>query len=215
VTLIDITRRLDERMPAWPGEPVLRRVENTSQERGDVANTSLLEGFTHTGTHIDSPFHFVSDGATLDGIDLDALVGPCRVCDHEPDRHVTAADLDAWSLDGVSRLLIRSTNRDRWRDAPHFRRDYVALESSAARWLAERHFLVVGVDYASVEPFDSPGHPVHRALLSAGVICLEGLDLDEVATGDYELIALPLRIADGDGSPVRAVLRSLPGGADV
>lgn len=211
MTLIDISRRLDERMITWPGHPRLERVELDSQRRGDPANTSLLEGFAHTGTHLDSPFHFVSDGSTLDGIDLDALVGRCRVCDHKPDRHVTAGDLDSWRLDGVRRLLIRTTNRVRWQDAPRFRNDYVALDASAARWLAERRFLVVGVDYASVEPFDSPGHPVHKALLGAGVVCLEGLDLDDIEPGGYELIALPLRIAGGDGSPVRAVLRPLDG----
>ncbi len=206
--LIDISRRLDERMPGWPGETAFHREPHTRTEDGDVATTSILGGFSHTGTHVDAPSHFVRGGATLDDVPLDAWIGPCRVVRHAEDRDVTAADLDAWDLAGVERVLICTPNTARWDDAPAFREDYLALDASAARWCVEHGLKLVGIDYLSIETFHGGDYPVHHTLLGAGVVILEGVRLEHVEPGDYELIALPLPIGDGDGTPVRAVLRT-------
>lgn len=206
--LIDISRPLDARMPAWPGETALHREPRTSVAAGDVATTSYLSGFAHTGTHADAPSHFIRDGATLDQVELEPWIGPCRVVRHEPDRDVTASDLESMELEGAERVLIATANSTRWSDGPEFRTDYVAIDASAAAWLVERDFKLVGIDYLSVETFEGGEYPVHHTLLGAGMAILEGLRLDHVVPGDYELIALPLPIAEGDGSPVRAILRT-------
>lgn len=205
--LIDISRPLDERMPAWPGETALHWEPNTSIENGDVATTTNLFGFAHTGTHVDAPVHFVPGGATLGEVPLEQWIGPCRVVRHEPDRDVTATDLAGWDLDGVERLLISTENARRWTDAPAFREDYVAIDAGAAESIVARGIKLVGIDYLSIETFEGGDYPVHHTLLGAGVAIVEGLRLEHVEPGDYELIALPLLIAGGDGCPVRAVLR--------
>jgi arylformamidase len=206
--LIDISRRLDARMPGWPGETAFHRQPYTSVEKGDVATMSILSGLSHTGTHVDAPSHFIAGGPTLDDVPLEAWIGPCRVVRHEEDRDVTAADLDAWDLDGVERLLICTPNAARWDDAPAFREDYVALDAAAARGVVERGIKLVGIDYLSIETFHGGDYPVHHTLLGAGVAILEGVRLEHVEPGDYELIALPLPIGEGDGTPVRAILRT-------
>lgn len=206
--LIDISRPLDESMPGWPGETAFHREQQTAVEDGDLATTSTLTGFAHTGTHVDAPSHFIAGGQTLGEVPLDPWIGPCRVVRHEPDRDVTAADLERWGLDGVERILICSANVERWKDAPTFREDYLAIDASAASWIVERGIKLVGVDYLSIETFEGGDYPVHHTLLGAGVGILEGARLEHVEPGDYELIALPLPVAGGDGSPVRAILRT-------
>lgn len=205
--LIDISRPLDARMPGWPGETAFHREPSTSVDAGDVATTSNLTGFAHTGTHADAPSHFISGGDTLGEVPLDPWVGPCRVVRHEHSRDVTAADLERMGLDGAERVLIATPNEMLWQDAPEFRTDYLAIDASAASWLVERKFKLVGIDYLSIETFEGAAYPVHHTLLGGGVQVLEGIRLDHVEPGDYELIALPLPIAEGDGSPVRAILR--------
>ena len=207
--LIDISRPLDDRMPGWPGETAFHREPNTSVDAGDVATTSYLTGFAHTGTHVDAPSHFIAGGATLGEVPLEPWIGPCRVVRHEPDRDITAADLDGWDLERVKRLLVCSQNVSRWESAPEFREDYLAFDASAAAAVVERGIELVGVDYASIETFEGGEYPVHHTLLGAGVAIVEGLRLEHVEPGDYELIALPLPIAGGDGGPVRAILRTL------
>lgn len=209
--LIDISRPLDARMPGWPGETPFHREPSTSVEAGDVATTSYLHGFAHTGTHVDAPSHFIAGGATLGEVPLEPWIGPCRVVRHEPDRDVTATDLDGWDLDGTKRLLICTQNVSRWESAPDFREDYLAVDASAAEAIVTRGIELVGVDYISIETLEGGDYPVHHTLLGAGVAIVEGLRLEHVEPGDYELIALPLSIAGGDGGPVRAILRELGG----
>jgi arylformamidase len=206
--LIDISRPLDARMPSWPGETAFHREQTSSVADGDAATVSNLVGCAHTGTHVDAPAHFIADGPGLAELSLEPWIGPCRVVHHEDDRDVTAADLDSWELEGVERLLLRTPNVSRWVDAPKFREDYLAIDAGAARWLVDNGVKLIGIDYLSIETFEAGDHPVHRALLGAGIAILEGVRLEHVEPGDYELIALPLPVVEGDGSPVRAVLRA-------
>jgi arylformamidase len=207
--LFDISRPLDARMPGWPGETPFHREQKTSVAAGDAAIVSNLTGCAHTGTHVDAPAHFIDGGAGLAELPLEPWIGPCRVVRHEEDRDVTGADLDGWGLDGVERLLLSTPNAARWEDAPAFREDYLAIDAGAARWVVERGIKLIGIDYLSIETFEGGDFPVHRTLLGAGVAILEGVRLEHVEPGDYELIALPLPVSDGDGSPVRAILRTL------
>jgi arylformamidase len=183
----------------------------SSIARGDVVNVTRIEMGAHTGTHMDAPFHFDAKGTGVDQLPLDVLIGPCRVFDlsREPG-HITRAGLEQCDLAGVTRALFKTRNSRHWANDHHeFDRQFVAIAADAASYLVERQVKLVGVDYLSVEAFGSREFPVHNTLLGAGVVIIETLNLSGVAAGDYELIALPLKLKDADGAPARVVLRTL------
>jgi len=206
--IIDISVPISPDLPVWSGDPPVRVDATSRVALGDGANVSRLELGTHTGTHVDPPYHFLADGATVDHLSLEALVGPCWVCDLAPlDRGITAADLDAAGVpDGTGRLLIKTRNSGLWGAAPStFTEEFLALEADAAHWVVEHGIVLVGIDYLSIEPFTGNGD-THHILLGAGVIPVEGLNLSGVDPGAYTLVCLPLLIAGGDGAPCRAIL---------
>jgi arylformamidase len=161
---------------------------------------------SHTGTHIDAPRHFFAAGAPVDALDLHVLVGPAHVFALPCDAQITVDDLHHLDLAGVQRVLFKTRNSALW-DSPGFCADYVALTAPAARLLTEHGVRLVGIDYLSVDAYAQQDFPVHRTLLGAGVVILEGLDLRGVPPGAYELCALPLLLQDGDGAPARVILR--------
>lgn len=206
--IIDITVAVSPQLPSWPGEPKLTTSLLRDMSQGHSCNVSRIEGGVHTGTHLDAPCHFVAGGIGVDRLALDALIGPVRVA-HFPDADaIDAAMLDGLALPaGTARLLLKTRNSELWNDPGHdFRKDYVALTPDAAQWIVGRGIRLVGIDYLSIERFAEPGHRTHTILLGAGVIAVEGLDLRQVAPGDYDLYCLPLKLAGADGAPVRAVL---------
>jgi arylformamidase len=192
-------------MPTWPGEPgpELRLIKQMSAGQG--ANVSHLALGVHTGTHVDAPCHFIPGTAGVESLPLAALVGPAQVVNIEDEGAITVSELEGLELGGVERVLFRTRNSDGDQDSA-FREDFVALEPDAARWLADHSVLLVGVDYLSVELFSAAEPLAHRALLGAGVVVLEGLDLRHVVPGSYTLACLPLKLAGADGAPARAVL---------
>lgn len=204
---IDVTVPIHPGMVVYEGDPGVRVTSVLALERGDPANVSLLALGSHTGTHVDAPSHFIAGGGTVDGLPLDVLLGRARVlaCPPGPIAAETVAGAGAGR---GSRLLFKTGNSALWERA-RFVRDYQALTLEAARLLVEAGVALVGIDYLSIEGFGAPGHPVHRCLLGAGTVILEGLDLSAVAPGEYELCCLPLRVREGDGAPARALLRPL------
>jgi arylformamidase len=213
VLLHDITAPMRPDLPTWPDEPGLTRTVTARVEDGDPATVSVLRLGSHTGTHVDAPGHLVAGAAGVEALPLQALVGPALVVDlRHVEGSIRAADLEA-ALGGrparIERVLARTRNSG-WSAADTaFRRDYVAYDASAARWCIERGVLLLANDYLSIERFDAAEHglPVHHMLLGAGVVILEGVDLDGVAAGAYDLAALPLLAPGSDGAPTRAVLR--------
>ncbi len=162
----------------------------------------------HTGTHLDAPLHFEPNGTSVDQLDLEVLVGPCRVV-HLPEvSRIERRHLESLDLEGCQRLLFKTSNGARLEE-PDFQEDFVAVAPDAAELLVELGVRLVGVDYLSVEPFVHEDWGTHHTLLRAGVIPLEGLDLRAVPPGDYQLVALPLLIEGAEGAPVRAVLLPL------
>lgn len=207
--IIDISVEIRNGMPFYPGDPGAAIEPVHSIDGGAVANIAELRLGSHAGTHIDAPRHFLPDGATVDRLPLDVLIGPARVLD------LTAADglisrdqLVAAGVDGADRVLLKTTNSALWR-LPEFQRDYIALAEDAAALLVDSGVRLVGIDYLSIERFKPEVYQVHQTLLGAGVIVLEGIDLTGVAAGDYRLACLPLKVRDGDGAPARAVLEKL------
>jgi arylformamidase len=202
---LDATVALHGGMVVYEGDPPVELEPALSIERGDPANVSRLALGSHTGTHVDAPRHFVRGGAGVDALSPEVLIGPARVLQCPPGP-VGTETLAAAGLGRGERLVLRTGNSDLWaREC--FVRDYQALTPAAARLLVDAGVALVGIDYLSIEPFGAAGYPVHRCLLEAGVVILEGLDLTSVRPGRYELCCLPLRIRDGDGAPARALLR--------
>lgn len=192
-------------MDVFEGDPEVRITPHLELARGDPANVSLLSLGSHTGTHLDAPAHFLAGGGTLEQVSLDVLMGPALVGELASERLIGRADLERLPLDGQTRLLLKTRNSALWA-LGRFSRDYVALGLDAVRYLAERGIRLVGIDYLSIEALDAPGHPVHRVLLEAGVVILEGLCLAGVEPGVYELLCLALPVKGIDGAPCRAVL---------
>lgn len=202
----DITVPLGPDTPIWDDEapPVLDTVLHL--ERGDHATVTRLAMGSHSGTHVDAPAHFAPGGATVDKLPAATLVGPALVVEHPGSGHITAADLVSLGVDGAHpRVLFKTTNGRLWEDAG-FRRDFVALGASAAHRLIELGVLLVGIDYLSIEPYDAKECGVHRALLGAGIVVIEGLDLREVPAGEYVLACAPLKLVGAEGAPTRAFL---------
>ena len=214
----DITMPLANGMPIWPGDEAYAFRLNATQADGHGSNVGAISTSVHIGTHADSPFHVDSKGATLEALDLSIFLGPAVVLDVsgieliEPDRlHAAAATLRRPLHDllrDVPRLLLRSVS---WLDRSVFPEQYATLSEAAAELVVESGARLLGVDVPSVDAFTNRTLPIHHALIGhrrrgAGVQIVENLVLDAVRPGTYELIALPLKIVGGDGSPVRAVL---------
>src|SRR5262245_24335281 len=200
---IDVTVPIDNGMVQWPEHPAIIVKAMTQLTPGGVAPVSSLEMGTHTGTHVDAPLHFLLDGAGVDAVPLPNLIGPARVIEIENPSAVTQAELRNHNIGHSERLLFKTLNSQRCWNGSEFVSDFVALAEDAATYLAELRTLAIGIDYLSA------GSPeVHRTLLGAGVVIIEGLNLSGVNPGEYELICLPLKIAGGDGAPARALLKA-------
>ena len=208
--IYDISVPIRSGMPIYEGDPPVNIEPASSLAKGDSANVSFLHFGAHTGTHVDAPAHFIAGARRIDSVSLDTLIGTARVV-RVPDE-VTEIDSDFLAqcdLDQVERVLFRTRNSSFWDQG--FRKDFTHLLPEAAEALVARGMRLVGTDYLSIEKFHSGHHQTHLTLLSNNVVIVEGLNLAEVPAGDYELICLPLRIAEGagDGSPARVVLRTL------
>lgn len=206
---IDISRPLAPGAPTWPGDtPFHYEVSWPKSESGSV-NVGKLTMSLHTGTHVDAPYHFDDDGNKILDLPIEIYIGPAIVLDVSGKQSVGAADLDGIDLTGVERLLLRTGS---WPDPGRFPSDICYLRSDLAPFLAEQGIRLIGVDVPSVDPLDSKELPAHHSLHACHIHILEGLLLDHVEQGQYELIALPLPLVQADGSPVRAVLRRLAQG---
>jgi arylformamidase len=202
--LYDISRRLANGVPVWPGDTPFRYGVSWPKEESGSVNVGALTMSTHTGTHIDAPFHFDSEGRRVIDLKLEVYIGPARLLDVSGKESVGAADLAEHDLTGVTRLLLRTGS---WPDPDRFPERITCLRPDIAPFLAEKGIRLIGVDAPSVDPLDSKALPAHHALYQHDIHILEGCALEQIEPGDYELIALPLPLAEADGSPVRAVLR--------
>jgi arylformamidase len=204
---IDVSVPLRTGMVHWPDNPPVRIEFESSIQRGDVANVSTLSLGAHTGTHMDAPLHFIPDGAGIDQVPFDAVIGPARVIEIPDPVSIRATELVRHHMRAGERVLFKTLNSRLWAQGDHFVEDFVFIDEDAARYLADTHVRTVGVDYLSVGGYHADGAAVHRILLEAGIWIIEGLDLSLVAPGAYELVCLPLKISGRDGAPSRAVLR--------
>jgi arylformamidase len=204
--LWDISQPLRPSLPVWPGDTAFSSRPRWAIGEDSPVNVASFETSTHAGTHADAPLHYDPRGAGAGEVGLDAYIGPCRVIDARGCRAMLTR-VFAESLPALPpRVLFRTYDR-----FPHdvWSAGFTAVAANAIALLAERGVRLIGVDAPSLDPQSSKTMDAHHAVLAADMRILEGLVLDDVPPGDYELIALPLRLTGLDSSPVRAVLREL------
>ncbi len=206
----DVTLPLTPEMPVWPGDPPVRVEPLVEGDDENPFSILRLEMSTHTGTHVDAPRHLFPEGSGVDVLPLHELIGPAYVVDARGVKALSPAVLTELDIPAkATRLLFRTDNEMLWRRDPHrFHTDFVALTPEGAQWLVGRGIRLVGIDYLSIAQYGMEV-PVHHHLLSAHVIIVEGLRLEHVPPGWYEMFCLPLKVHQGDGAPARVVLRKL------
>lgn len=203
---IDISQVLNDKIPVWPGDtPFQYKVSWGMEESGSV-NVGQVTMSTHTGTHIDAPFHFESDGKKVIDLDFNLYIGPALVIHVQKPASIGIKELEGIELKGVKRLLVHT---DAWQDKTVFPEHIPHIEPELAPYLAGKGVQLLGLDLPSVDPLDSKDLSAHHELNNQGIHILEGLVLDKIEPGEYELAALPLPLGQADGSPVRAVVRKM------
>ena len=201
----DISQVLRPGLPVWPGDTAFSHSPTWSMSENSPVNVSALTLSTHSGAHADAPLHYSADGASIEAVGLEPYLGECLVIDArgcgplvEP-RHLPP-------LSGARRVLLRT-----YEAFPHDAWDsrFAAVAPATIAALAAQNVLLIGLDSPSLDPETSRTMDAHHAVARADMRVLEGLVLDDVPPGRYELIALPLAIAGADAAPVRAILRAL------
>lgn len=204
----DITLTLSPSLPIWPGDPPIEMELISSINTGSAANVTRLSLSVHSGTHIDAPRHFLSEGETVESLPLEILIGPAWVVPIPPQVSLISKEVLSQIPfpPHAQRALFKTRNSSLWKQkVGEFQSDFVAISEDGAHWLVEHGIRLVGVDYLSVAPYKM-GTPTHQTLLRAGVVIVEGVDLSEVEAGEYELYCLPIKLAGADGAPARVIL---------
>lgn len=206
--IYDVTLTMTPEMVVWPGDDqiVLERVSKI--EEGANHNGSRMEMGVHSGTHVDSPFHFLADGYGVDQLPLEMLIGPCQVVELPDTVDMINVDVlvSAGLKPGVQRVLFKTRNSKIWtRDEKTFQEDFVAVAADGAEYLVWQGVKLIGIDYLSMAPYKN-SRETHQILLSHEVVLLEGVDLSQVPAGEYELVCLPMKLGGSDGAPARTVL---------
>ena len=204
----DISLTVTPKLPTWPGDPKveLERVEKI--EDGANANVSRLAIGVHTGTHVDAPFHFLSDGTSIETLPLDVLIGAVQVVDLGDSVDLITAEVlkSADLIHEVTRVLFKTRNSQFWaRGEAEFQTGFVGISADGAEFLVKQGIQLVGIDYLSIAPFKQ-SKPTHQILLNAKIVVLEGVNLSQVKAGVYQLVCLPLKLGGSDGAPARTVL---------
>jgi len=205
---IDISRTLNSHLAVWPGDAPFALQVVSDRRAGAAVNLTTLMFSAHIGTHIDAPHHIADNALPVDALDLASFWGLAQVVTvAKPAGPLTPDDFAHADLGRARRLLVRSEASAL--DPAAFPSHYVYPGTALADALGALGICLYGTDAPSVDPVDSEDLPGHQALLRNGIAILEGLDLSRAPDGLYELVALPLKIAAGDGSPVRAALRNI------
>lgn len=206
MTWIDVSQPLHADVATWPGDTTFSYEIAWSMAESGSVNVGKMTLSLHLGTHIDAPFHFDDHGKRVIDLDPSVYIGPSRVIHLPHKAKIEASDLDGHDLTGVERLILKT---DGWPDKSVFPETIPELTPALADRLGELGIFLIGLDLPSVDAIDSKEMGAHHALAQNGVHILEGLVLDNILPGDYDLNAVPLPIVEGDGSPVRALLRPI------
>ena len=204
--IYDISVPLSKDVPVYPGDPGFKMRPLAQMSKGSPYNLSLLNMGTHTGTHVDPPIHFIPGGRSVEALPIEAMVGPAYVAEIMDQDNISAEGLEGADIPkDAERLLLKTKNCALW-EHKEFIENFVFITESGAKWIVDRGITFVGIDYLSVEQYNSQQPMAHTTLLGAGIVVAEGLDLREVPQGRYFLVFLPIKINGGDGAPARAIL---------
>ncbi|HHW49832.1 MAG TPA: cyclase family protein [Clostridiaceae bacterium] len=203
----DITLDFFEGMITFEGDPKPEVKQVSSIDEGAMYNLSLISFGSHTGTHIDAPLHFCKNGKAIDELDFDYFLGKAKVIEIFDPVSVKKDELMKHHIKRGDILLLKTENsRRRLLSRGKFVTDYCYLEPEAAEYLAQVGIKTLGYDFLSPEKYNFSTPGAHLALLKNNIVIAEGLLLEDVPEGEYEIIMLPMKIKGGNGSPVRAVL---------
>lgn len=199
---IDVTLPLEQSTPPYPGDPGLSIQRLMDYECGDALRLSAIAMSAHLGTHVDAPLHFIRNGASVDQIALEKLLGPAHVIEALTNAGIHAQQLSAQLPLSCTRVLLKTSTREALLPRPT-----AWLEPEAARLLAARKVKLVGIDSPSVDEIGAAETPAHHILLESGVVIVENLMLHAIAAGAYEMICLPLQLVGLEGAPARVILQ--------
>ncbi|QQK74428.1 arylformamidase [Salicibibacter cibarius] len=209
-TWIDISQPLDHTIATWPNDTPFSYERAVTKKRSGSVNIGKITMSLHTGTHVDAPVHFDNGGRGILDLDINVFIGKARLIDvthckqHIDTQAFAAADTETLP----PRVLLRTSLSN---ERERFPACIPSIDATIAPFLKEKGVRLIGVDVPSVDPLDSKTLPAHHALFEHGIHILENVMLDGLAPGDYEFVAMPLPLADADGSPVRAAVRPLYG----
>jgi arylformamidase len=205
-----VTATLDSATtPVYAGDPPMHFAFVKDMRQGDPLTLSSYSLGAHSGTHVDAPMHFVANGASIDQVSLDRLIGRARVIEI-PDsvQRIDVAELGRHDWRGAPRILFRTrSSAGGWMSSPTFHRDFAYIAPDAAQLMADAGVQLVGIDYLSAEQFGAPAPRAHQILLGKGIPIVEGLVLQNLRGGDYDLIVLPMKVGGHEAAPARALLR--------
>ena len=204
--IYDISVPIKSNMLVWPGDSGVK-IETLSTVKKDGVGESRFSFGSHTGTHIDAPSHFLDTDLSIDKIYLEKLIGDCRVVDltNLGSKEILAEDISGLSIKKGERILLKTGNSSLL-FGKEFPKNYVYLSLEGAQFLADKKINMVGTDFLGIEKRGNSNHPIHKTLLSAGIVLVEGLDLRKIPEGSYKIFCLPLRVVGADGSPARVIL---------
>lgn len=202
----DITPEITRGLKVWPGDQPVAYEAGSGEQRADAKSCSVFHGTVHVGAHVDAPSHCRPGGASIGECDLTPYIGLCQVIRMDVGRGAVIAP-DSIQTPIIAQRVLFVTGT--YPNPAEFNKDFAALSPEAMEALHRRGVVLVGIDTPSVDPFDAVDLPSHKAAGALGIALLEGLVLDGIVEGLYELIALPLRLVGFDASPVRAILRPL------
>lgn len=201
----DVTRAITDKMLVYPGDREVSYRRRLTIEK-DGYNWSEIESGTHIGTHMDAPLHFIQNGASLDDFPFELMFTKVSVVETD------AKMLDRKTLSGLNvkdwRVVFFKTQNQKLWSQNSFSENFVSLTPDGADFLVEMGTKLVGIDYLSIEAHDAHTYPVHKILLSRNIFIIEGLYMNEVPAGEYDLFCFPLKLKDGDGGPVRVILQT-------
>jgi arylformamidase len=208
---VDISLPLRNKMVYWPVRDVPTIEIVKYPDKDSPITLWELKMKSHTGTHVDAPRHFIPDGATIDEMPLDALIGPARIIEIKDPEVIQPAELEPHDIRPGERILFKTQNSSRCYQTDELVEDYISFSIEAAHFLADKKVSVVAIDYIAIGNVNDWENlfEVHNILLGNGVWVLEGINLSGVEAGPCELICLPLRLEGGDASPARAIVRPL------
>jgi arylformamidase len=208
----DISVPLKQGMPYFPTDPFPPKIYRYHDRNlGARVTMSVVEMITHTGTHLDTPLHFIPDGSTVSDMPLEATIGPARVIEIKDPEKIKVPELEKHNIKKGERLLFKTRNSPKTYESERFVEDYVYFDVAAAEYLVAKGIILVGLDNITIGHFKEEENlqKTHQTFLQAGVYILEDCALAGVPPGEYELLCLPLLIYGGDAGPCRAILRPL------